>query len=97
MQLTGICKTCLGCNRLLNELFKGIYRCPNYMKGKDENEKNCACTGSGIFVQSERILRSDPECVLYHLSGLAADKGDHAGLEGCPYRSADPCRNRLPS
>ena len=40
MELTGICRTCLGCNRLLNNDFKGVWRCPNYMKGKDENEKN---------------------------------------------------------
>ena len=40
MKLVGICNTCLGCNRLLDKEFKGIYRCPNYMKGRIENEKN---------------------------------------------------------
>lgn len=40
MQLVVICKTCLGCNRLLNQEFRGVYRCPNYMKGRTENEKN---------------------------------------------------------
>lgn len=38
-QLKGICKDCYGCNRLLNENFMGIYRCPNYMKGRKEDEK----------------------------------------------------------
>ena len=40
MKLTGICNTCLGCERLANTNFRGVYRCPNYMKGKDEYEKN---------------------------------------------------------
>lgn len=40
MELIGICKTCLGCNRLLDENFKGIYRCPNYKKGKTEREND---------------------------------------------------------
>lgn len=31
------CKTCLGCNKLENENFKEVYRCKNYMEGK-ENE-----------------------------------------------------------
>lgn len=39
-KLMGICRTCLGCNRLLDYEFKGIYRCPNYMKGRAENEEN---------------------------------------------------------
>lgn len=40
MQLKGICNSCLGCNRLLNPEFRGVYRCPNYMKGRTENEEN---------------------------------------------------------
>lgn len=39
MNLFGNCATCLGCNKLLNKDFKGMYRCPNYMKGRTENEK----------------------------------------------------------
>lgn len=31
------CETCLGCNRLLIEDFKGTYRCDNYIKGAEEN------------------------------------------------------------
>lgn len=27
------CNTCVGRNRLLNEEFKGVYRCLNYAKG----------------------------------------------------------------
>ena len=33
------CKTCLGCNRLENESFAGIYRCENYVKGVNEYEE----------------------------------------------------------
>lgn len=32
------CYTCLGCNRLSLENFKGVYRCNNYIKGVEENE-----------------------------------------------------------
>lgn len=34
------CYTCLGCNRLLLEDFKGVYRCNNYIKGAKEDEQN---------------------------------------------------------
>lgn len=36
------CKTCLGCNRLEEESFAGIYRCENYINGgiKDEKKNN---------------------------------------------------------
>lgn len=30
------CKTCLGCNRLEDENFKEVYRCENYVKGKEK-------------------------------------------------------------
>ena len=29
MELIGKCKNCLGCNKLENEKFNGIYRCEN--------------------------------------------------------------------
>lgn len=35
-ELIGKCKTCLGCNRLENIDFKGVYRCENYIKGAKE-------------------------------------------------------------
>lgn len=37
------CSTCLGCNRLEDINFKGVYRCNNYIKGKetkDEENRN---------------------------------------------------------
>lgn len=33
------CYSCLGCNRLEQEEFKGVYRCENYMKGRNEYEE----------------------------------------------------------
>lgn len=33
-QLIGICKTCLGCNKLELKEFKGTYQCNNYKGGK---------------------------------------------------------------
>lgn len=33
------CYTCLGCNRLELESFNGVYRCENYIKGVNEDEK----------------------------------------------------------
>lgn len=32
-ELKGKCKTCLGCNRLEDKTFRGIYECKNYVKG----------------------------------------------------------------
>ena len=32
------CYKCLGCNRLMLEDFKGVYRCNNYIKGAKEDE-----------------------------------------------------------
>ena len=34
-----LCLKCLGCNRLINEKFEGIYRCNNFMKGVENNVK----------------------------------------------------------
>lgn len=34
LELKGICKKCLGCNRLENIDFAGIYRCKYYMEAK---------------------------------------------------------------
>lgn len=31
------CKTCLGCQRLENKNFKEVYRCENYMRGREYN------------------------------------------------------------
>lgn len=31
-QLEGKCVKCLGCNRLLNENFKGVWRCENHIE-----------------------------------------------------------------
>ena len=33
-----LCDSCLGCMRLKKD-FQGVYRCKNYMKGRDEHEK----------------------------------------------------------
>lgn len=33
-EITDLCKSCLGCNRLEDPNFKGVYICKNYMKGK---------------------------------------------------------------
>ena len=30
-----ICKYCLGCNKLLDENFKGVIRCKNFMQGQE--------------------------------------------------------------
>lgn len=39
-ELHGKCPTCLGCNRLEQEDFKGIWRCEYYIEeAKDENNK----------------------------------------------------------
>lgn len=35
--LSGICVKCLGCMRLEDENFKGIWRCDYYKEAKDEN------------------------------------------------------------
>lgn len=32
------CKTCLGCNRLEDKDFKEVYRCNNYIKGKETKD-----------------------------------------------------------
>ena len=32
------CKGCLGCNRLEDENFKGVYRCPNFVPGRGEKD-----------------------------------------------------------
>lgn len=37
-ELKGKCKTCLGCNRLEDENFTGIWRCENYIEGKSKDE-----------------------------------------------------------
>lgn len=34
-EITGKCKSCLGCNRLEIEEFKGIEECSNYAKRKE--------------------------------------------------------------
>ncbi len=31
------CKTCLGCNRLEDINFKEVYRCENYVRGREDN------------------------------------------------------------
>lgn len=36
-ELQGVCKKCLGCQRLEDENFKGIWRCEYYKEAKDEN------------------------------------------------------------
>ena len=33
------CSTCLGCNRLEMEDFKEVYRCENYVRGREEQKK----------------------------------------------------------
>lgn len=39
-QLIGKCAKCLGCNRLIDENFKGVYRCENFIeKEKTEDEQ----------------------------------------------------------
>lgn len=30
-----LCERCWGCNRLINEKFEGIYRCNNFIMGKE--------------------------------------------------------------
>lgn len=34
-ELIGKCKTCLGCQRLEQEDFKGVYRCQYYIENKE--------------------------------------------------------------
>jgi len=34
------CTTCLGCNLLLNTDFIGYYRCENYARGVNDDNKN---------------------------------------------------------
>lgn len=34
------CVTCLGCNLLEDINFKGYYRCKNYVKGEQNDNKN---------------------------------------------------------
>lgn len=34
-----LCQRCLGCNRLTNEKFEGIYRCNNFIMGKEQKKK----------------------------------------------------------
>ena len=33
------CETCLECNRLELEDFKGVYRCENYIKGRETKDE----------------------------------------------------------
>ena len=37
--LSGICVKCLGCMRLEDENFKGIWRCDYYKEAKDEQRR----------------------------------------------------------
>ena len=38
--MTELCNTCLGCTRLEDSNFHGVYRCPNWVNGqKPENEQ----------------------------------------------------------
>lgn len=37
-ELKGSCKTCLGCNRLTEEIFEGISFCKNYVRGTRDYE-----------------------------------------------------------
>lgn len=32
-----LCQGCLGCNRLIEEKFEGIYRCNNFIKEVEDN------------------------------------------------------------
>lgn len=34
-----LCRTCIGCNRLEQENFNGVYRCNNYAKGLGKFER----------------------------------------------------------
>lgn len=34
-ELRGKCKTCLGCNKLEEKTFRGVYECKEYMKGEN--------------------------------------------------------------
>lgn len=34
------CNTCLGCNRLEDKNFKEVYRCENYVRGREEQKKS---------------------------------------------------------
>lgn len=36
MKIETKCKTCLGCNKQELENFKEVYRCENYMMGREE-------------------------------------------------------------
>lgn len=40
MKIETKCKTCLGCNKQELEDFKEVYRCENYIRGREENEQN---------------------------------------------------------
>ena len=51
MQLKGICNSCLGCNRLLNNDFGGVYRGHNYMKGRTEADAIEEFKKNGIKVK----------------------------------------------
>lgn len=35
-ELKGICRTCLGCNKLELEEFEGVYSCPNELSPQDK-------------------------------------------------------------
>lgn len=38
--MTELCNTCLGCQAQEQENFKGVYRCPQYVDGREpENEQ----------------------------------------------------------
>lgn len=46
MDLTGLCKSCLGCNRLEQMNFRGVKQCRNYREdcrdGSKQQEKRCS-------------------------------------------------------
>ncbi len=41
----GICRTCLGCNRLEDFTFRGTKECRNYIRGVQINEFKQKCKG----------------------------------------------------
>lgn len=39
-KLIGLCKNCLGCNRLENPEFTGVYRCENIIEEIKDEQSN---------------------------------------------------------
>jgi hypothetical protein len=40
LELKGVCRTCLGCEKLADKKFGGYYKCKNYMRGAKDGKQS---------------------------------------------------------